>query len=82
MALFLGIHKLLPEMKAEDVEEGFEKYKQSAREAGLMPISAVYSMEKGFAYCQTEADSAQQVREAHEKVEVPLEDVVEVQKLD
>ncbi|MBI2599904.1 DUF4242 domain-containing protein [Candidatus Daviesbacteria bacterium] len=82
MALFLGVHKLSQEMSAEDVEAGFEKYKQSAREAGLTPISAVYSMEKEFAYCQTIANSAQQVREAHEKVEIPLEDVVEVQKLD
>ena len=36
----------------------YEKYKASAREDGLNPISAVYSAEKGFAYCQTEAESA------------------------
>lgn len=81
MALFLGVHKLLPEMLGKDVEEGFEKYKQSAREAGLSPISAVYSLEKGFAYCQTEASSAEEVRTAHEKVEIPLEDVIEVKKI-
>lgn len=69
-------------MTEEDVKEGFEIYKASARDAGLNPISAVYSMAKGFAYCQTEADSAEQVRSAHEKVEIPLEDVVKIEKLD
>jgi hypothetical protein len=79
--LYLGVHKLESGMTEKDVEEGFEKYKASAREAGLNPISAVVSMEKGFAYCQTEGDSAQKVREAHESVEIPIEDVVEVKKL-
>lgn len=81
MALFLGVHKLPPEMNDEEVVAGFEKYKQSAKEAGLTPISAVYSLEKRFAYCQTEAQSSDQVRMAHEKVEIPLEDVVEIRKL-
>lgn len=81
MTLFLGVHKLMPEMKAKDIEEGFEKYKQKAKEAHLNPISAVYSIEKGFAYCQTEASSADEVKSAHEKAEIPLEDVIEVKKI-
>lgn len=81
MALFLGIHKLPPEMGDKETEEGFEKYKQSAIAAGLKPLSAVYSLEKGFAYCQTEADSADEVRLAHNRVAIPLEDVVEVKPL-
>lgn len=80
MALFLGVHKFEGLSEAE-VHEGWEKYKQSATSAGLRPLSAVVSLEKGFAYCQTEAESADQVRAAHQSAEIPLEDVVEVKAL-
>lgn len=82
MPVFLGIHKLSEGMQSQEVREGWEKYKQSATSKGLRPISAVASLDKRFAYCQTEAESADQVREAHTEVEIPLEDVVEVEKLD
>lgn len=82
MALFLGVHKLEKGMTVKEAEEGFERYKASARSTGLNPISTVVSLEKGFAYCQTEADSAQQVKDAHEEAEIPIEDVIEVKKLD
>lgn len=81
MAVFLGIHKLSPDTKESEVAEGFEKYKESARSKGLRPLSAVYSVEKGFAYCQTEAENADQVREAHQEVAIPLEDVIEIKTL-
>lgn len=81
MAVFLGVHKLPAGMSEEDVKEGYEKYKTSAVEAGLKPLGAVVSLEKGFAYCQTEADSQDQVRQAHTKVEIPLEDVIMVTTL-
>ncbi len=81
MAVFLGVHKLIPGMTENDVREGYEKYKQEAIAKGLKPLGAVVSMEKGFAYCQTEAQSAQEIREAHEGVAVPLENVIEVKAL-
>ncbi|MBI2040088.1 DUF4242 domain-containing protein [Candidatus Microgenomates bacterium] len=81
MALFLGVHKLGEGMSEEDVANGWNTYKQSATSKGLKPLGAVVSMEKGFAYCQTEAQSADQVREAHQAVEIPLEDVIEVKPL-
>lgn len=81
MAVFLGVHKLQTGMSEEDVKEGFETYKKSAMEAGLKPLGAAVSLEKGFAYCQTEADSADQVKQAHAKVEIPLEDVIMVTSL-
>lgn len=68
-------------MEEKDIAGGFEKYKESAKSKGLHAVSAVYSVEKGFAYCQTEAQTADQVREAHEAVEIPLEDVIEVKPL-
>lgn len=78
MAVFLGVHKLVSGMSENDVREGYEKYKQKAMAKGLKPLGAVVSMEKGFAYCSTEAQSAQEVREAHEGAAIPLEDVVGV----
>lgn len=81
MALFLGVHKLGEGMSEEDVSNGWNTYKQSASSKGLKTLGAVYSMEKGFAYCQTEAESADQIREAHQAVEIPLEDVIEVKPL-
>jgi len=81
MAIFLGVHKLGPGMDDTEIAEGFGKYKEKAVAKGLRPIGAVYSIEKGFAYCQTEAESAEVVRQAHQEAEIPLEDVIEVKPL-
>ena len=82
MALFLGVHKLLENMDDKQVSEGYGKYKNNANAKGLHPLFAVYSLEKGFAYCQTEASSAQEVWDAHKEVQVPLEDVIEVKRVE
>lgn len=82
MSLFLAVHKFKPGMTEEETEESYGKYKASAKEDGLKPLFAVYNAEKGFAYCQTEANSAEQVRKAHEKVEISVEDVMEVIKVE
>jgi hypothetical protein len=81
MTLFLGVHKVPAGMREEEIVQGFEKYKKSAEEKGISALSAVYNIEKGFAYCQTEAGSAQQVKDAHAAAGVPLEDVIEVKTL-
>lgn len=78
----MGVHKLLAGMQEGDVRKGWEDYKTSAIAAGLRPISAVVSVEKGFAYCQTEAQSADQVHQTHANVSIPLEDAVEVKTLE
>ena len=81
MELFLGIHKLPDGFSDADAVKGFEEYKGSAKAKGLRPISAVYSLEKGFAHCLTEAPSAQEVKDAHSSVNIPLEDVVEIKQI-
>jgi len=81
MSVFLGIHKLKEGMSEDDVRNGYETYKKSALEAGLKPLGAVVSVEKGFAYCQTEAETLEQVRDAHANVAAPLEEVVMVTPL-
>lgn len=81
MAVFLGVHKLPAGMDEAQVSDGWNTYKQSASSKGLHPLSALVSLEKGFAYCQTEAENAQAVWDAHKDVQIPLEDVIEVKVL-
>ncbi len=82
MAQFLGVHRLNPGMTEDEVRKGYEGYKESAVKMGLRPLHAHLSMEKGFAYCITEANSALDIRKAHENVAIPLEDVVEIQTIE
>ena len=84
MAQFLGVHKTgdMGAMTDEDATNGFHKYKEAAAKMGLNATHAHYSLEKGFAYCLTEAQSADQVRQAHANAEIPLEDVIEVKTIE
>ncbi len=84
MAQFLGVHKTADIGVTTDKEaaDGFHKYKDAAAEMGLNATHAHYSLEKGFAYCVTEADSVDQVKEAHANANVPLEDVVEIKTIE
>jgi hypothetical protein len=81
MALFLGVHKIPSGATDEDIVENYNKYKQGAQEKGIIAISAIYNLEKGFAYCQTEADSSEQVTSAHEIANVPVEEIIEIKSL-
>ena len=60
MAQFLGVHKStdIGVMTDQQAVDGFNKYKEAATKIGLNATHAHYSLEKGFAYCQTEAESA------------------------
>lgn len=80
MAQFLGVHKTADIGAATDqaAADGFNKYKDAAGKMGLNATHAHYSLEKGFAYCITEAENADKVKEAHASVDIPLEDVIEV----
>jgi hypothetical protein len=79
MAQFLGVHKMENIGTADqDAQDGFRKYKEAASKMGLNATHAHYSLEKGFAYCITEAQSADKVKEAHASTNIPLEDVIEI----
>lgn len=84
MSQFLGVHKLDQMDMASDQElaDGFHKYKEAAAKLGLNATHAHYSLEKGFAYCLTEAENADQVRQAHADAQNPLEDVIEVKSIE
>lgn len=62
----------------QETADGFHKYKDAASKMGLNATHVHYSLEKGFAYCITEAESADKVREAHASANIQLEDVIEV----
>ncbi len=81
MAQYLGVHKLEASMSEEDVVNGFNAYKEAASKMGLKPLHVHLSVEKEFAYCLTEAPSADEVRTAHEGI-APLEDVIEVKTVE
>ena len=80
MAQFLGIHKMADIGATSDQEatDGFHKYKDAASKMGLNATHAHYNLEKGFAYCITEAQNADDVRKAHASADISLEDVVEI----
>lgn len=78
MSIFIGVHKIPTGLGEADIQNGWNSYKEEAVRRGLKPIRVRYNMAKGVAYCETEAPSENGVREAHESVQVPLEDVVEV----
>lgn len=81
MPIFLTIHKLPSGMTENEARTNYDTYKKSAIEAGLKPLGAVVSFEKGFSHCQTEADTAEQVRKAHSKVNAPIVEIIKVLSL-
>ena len=84
MAQFLGVHKTdqIGVTGDQEAVNGFHKYKEAAAKLGLAAMHAHYSLERGFAYCLTEAETADQVREAHANAQIPLEDVIEVKTVE
>ena len=83
MTQFLGVHKMadIDAMTDQEAADSFSKYKEATSKMGLNATHVHYSLEKGFAYCITEAESADKVREAHANADIPLEDVIEVKTL-
>ena len=84
MAQFLGVHKTgdIGAMTDQEAIDGFHKYKEAASKMGINATHAHYNLEKGFAYCITEAQSADQVRQAHANAQMPLEDVIEIKTVE
>ncbi len=78
MPRFIGKHTFTPGATEEQVKENWEKYKTAAEAKGLKTIHALYSREKGFAYCETEAASTQEVEQAHKDAGVPVDEVIQM----
>lgn len=73
MALFIGVHTV-----QDDMGGGWEGYKAAASARGIKALRSYMGKEKKMAYCVTEADSADQIHQAHADAKVPIDDVFEV----
>lgn len=84
MAHFLGVHKMesVGAMTDQEAADNFHKYQDAAAKAGLNATHVHYSLDKGFAYCITEAENADQVKEAHKSADIPFDDVIEVKTVE
>lgn len=78
MAIFVGVHRLGAATEEEKLANSWNSYKEEARKMGLKPLRVNFSAEKGVAFCETEANSLEEVRLAHEKVGMVPEEIVEV----
>lgn len=81
MALFMGVHKLSADVTPEKMKEIWTHYCAKCREKSLTPVQVIFSAEKGFANCYTQANSADEVRAVHGQEGIGLDDVVEVIQL-
>lgn len=78
MAKFIGVHKMGGPVTEEMFGKSWESYKAAAEKRGLKPLRVNYSAEKGVGFCETEANSIDEVKAAHEDVGVIPEEIVEV----
>lgn len=81
MSLVIGIHKIAGSTD-EQMQAGWEKYKEAAVKRGLKPIRVRYNLQKGLALCETEAPAEAAVREAHQDAGASPDDVLEVKILE
>lgn len=73
MALFVGVHTL-----KEDMGGGWDGYKKACSDVGIRAVCSYGSSERGVAWCFTEAASVEEVRRAHDKSRIPVDDIFEV----
>lgn len=79
VAIFIGVHQVPSGKTAADMERGWSRYKKQATKQGLQPLRVRYNLPKGVAYCETDAPSAQAVRNAHQGIDLTLDDVIEIE---
>lgn len=81
MSLVIGVHKIAGSTE-EEIQTGWAKYKEAAVKKGLKPVRVKYNLQKGLAFCETEAATEAAVREAHQDVGVSPDDVFEAKILE
>lgn len=83
MKQFLGVHKMGdgPLTSDQTIADSFHGYQAAAKNMGLNATHVHYSVKKGFGYCITEANSADEVLKAHQVANVPVEEVIEVKTI-
>lgn len=81
MPVYLGVHNMGQALNEEEFKASWTKYKEECAKRGAEAHKVYYNAEAGRGFCVTEANSADDVRAAHEEVGVPVDELVEVQKL-
>ena len=66
MTVFIGIHKMDGPVEEDLIEKSWVAYKEACEKRGIKGIRVGYNAEKGIAHCITEANSEDEVHEAHE----------------
>lgn len=78
MPFYIGVHKFPQSLSDEEIEGKWTKYKQSCASMGLKPVRLHYNGAKASAFCETEAKSDEDVRQAHEAAGLTVDEVIEV----
>lgn len=81
MPVFLGMHDFEKALTKEQMEDNWKRYSESAKLHGAEAWKVYYNLEAGRTWCVTEAKSAEDVNAAHNDVDLPTEELIEVQKL-
>ncbi len=81
MAIFLGVHEFGEPISQEKMDDNWARYSESAQKHGAKAHKVFYNLEQGRSWCVTEAESADVVHAAHNDVELPTKDLIEVHKL-
>ena len=82
MALFLGVHEMGRPMTDDEAAGIWAKYKAACEQRGCKALRVHASPAAGKAFCLTQANSADEVKAAHEGGSFPLKEIVEVRVLE
>lgn len=82
MAQFLGIHEGIDTDPQQTGGDPWEDYKSACPKHDCTPLHVHFNTSSGRAFCVTEANSADDVRAAHEEANIPIKEVIEVEYAD
>jgi len=80
MALFIGVHNMSG-ITDDIAQQSWSAYKEACTRLGGNPKHTHYSLEKGKAFCLTEASSADIVQKGHDEANIPISEIIEVKEL-
>jgi len=81
MPVFLGVHDFGGPISKEQMEDNWKRYSESCKKHGAEAWKVYFNLEAGKAYCVTEAESADVVNTAHNEIDKPTKELIEVEKL-
>jgi hypothetical protein len=82
MAVFIGIHNLGGPKEDSLIKASWNAYKEACGKRSIKGIRVDYNAEKGIAHCITEANSEQEVNEAHQDTKMMPQEIFEIKTLE